>query len=87
MDFENKDHKQLKTDYQTTFDTKEGKRVLADLQSAYYHRSSHTKGDPYETAFREGQRNVIIRIINLIKEDKDVWWTNDHKRQSSTRTS
>jgi len=46
--------------------------VLADLQSAYYHRSSHTKGDPYETAFREGQRNVIIRIINLIKEDKDV---------------
>jgi len=72
MDFENKDHKQLKTDYQTTFDTKEGKRVLADLQSAYYHRSSYTKNDAYETAFREGQRNVIIRIINLIKEDKDV---------------
>ena len=72
MDFDNKDHKQLKTDYQNTFDTKEGKRVLADLKSAYYHRSSYTKNDAYETAFREGQRNVIIRIINLIKEDKDV---------------
>lgn len=69
---DNKDHKQLKTDYQSAFDTKEGKRVLDDLKSAYYHRSSHTKGDPHETAFREGQRSVIIRIINLIKEDKDV---------------
>lgn len=72
MDIENKDHKQLKQDYQNTFDTPEGKRVFADLNSAYYHRSSYTKDDPYETTFREGQRSVIIRIINLIKEEKDV---------------
>jgi len=72
MDIDNKDHIELKKDYQHTFDTPEGKRVLADLQSAYYHRLSYTKDDPYETAFREGQRNVIIRIINLIKEEKDV---------------
>jgi|TARA_B100000035_G_scaffold311671_1_gene321652 hypothetical protein len=70
-DAENKDHKQLKKDYQGTFDTKEGKRVLDDLKSAYYHRGSYQK-DPYETAFREGQRSVIIRIINLMKEDKNV---------------
>ena len=68
---DNKEHKQLKTDYQSTFDTKEGKRVLDDLKSAYYHRGSYQK-DPYETAFREGQRSVIIRIINLMKEDKNV---------------
>jgi len=68
---DNKEHKQLKTDYQSTFDTKEGKRVLDDLKSAYYHRGSFCK-DPHETSFREGQRSVIIRIINLIKEDKDV---------------
>ena len=80
-----KDLKKIKTDYRITFDTPEGKRVLADLKSAYYHRSSYTKGDAHETAFREGQRSVTIRIINLLKEDKDVWWTNDHKRQSSTR--
>lgn len=72
MDIDNKDHKQLKKDYQFIFDTEEGKRVFADLKSAYYHRSSYTKDDPYETAFREGQRSVIIRIINLIKEEKDV---------------
>ena len=70
-DEQNKDHNQLKKDYQGTFDTKEGKRVFDDLKSAYYHRGSYQK-DPHETAFREGQRSVIIRIINLMKEDKNV---------------
>ena len=58
--------KQLKGDYKTTFSTKEGEKVLADLESAYYHRSSFTK-DPYETAFNEGSRAVVVRILNLIK--------------------
>jgi|TARA_R110002074_G_scaffold303952_1_gene475176 hypothetical protein len=58
--------KQLEGDYQTTFNTKEGERVLADLESAYYHRSSFTK-DPYETAFNEGSRAVVVRILNLIR--------------------
>jgi|TARA_Y100001938_G_C8045346_1_gene408544 hypothetical protein len=60
--------KQQKIDYLTTFTTPEGERVLADLTSAYYHRSSFSK-DPYETAFKEGQRAVIVRILNLLKED------------------
>jgi hypothetical protein len=63
--------KQLKKDYQITFSSKEGERVLADITSAYYHRSSF-KNDPYETAYREGQRSVIIRVINLIEENKNV---------------
>lgn len=65
MDAE-KQLKQLEGDYKTTFNTKEGERVLADLISAYYHRSSFAK-DPYETAFNEGNRAVIVRILNLIK--------------------
>ena len=64
--------KQLKQDYRITFASKEGERVLADLQSAYYHRGSYSKNDPHETSYREGQRSVIIRIINLMKEDKNV---------------
>ena len=62
--------KQQKKDYMITFGTKEGERVLADLLSAYYHRSSCSK-DPYETAFKEGQRAVIVRILNLLKEDNN----------------
>ena len=57
--------RQLEGDYETTFSTKEGERVLADLESAYYNRISFSK-DPYETAFNEGNRAVIVRIKNLI---------------------
>ena len=69
MDTSNKELKQLKRDYGITFGSKEGERVMADLQSAYYKRSSFSK-DSNEMAYREGQRSVIFRIINLIKEDK-----------------
>ena len=69
MDTSNKELKQLKRDYGITFGSKEGERVMADLQSAYYKRSSFSK-DSNEMAYREGQRSVIIRIINIIKEDK-----------------
>ncbi|MDA9203596.1 hypothetical protein N9O38_00895 [Flavobacteriaceae bacterium] len=65
------DLKQLKKQYKITFSSKEGEKVLADLTSAYYHRGSF-KENPYETAYREGQRSVLIRIINLIKENKNV---------------
>ena len=61
--------KNIKRDYRITFGSKEGERVIADLRSAYYKRSSFSK-DTNEMAYREGQRSVIIRIINLIKEDK-----------------
>mgnify|MGYP003655321819 CR=1 FL=1 len=66
----NKELGQMKQDYMTCFDTSEGKRVLEDLVSAYYHRESFTP-DPYSTAYREGQRSVIIRLINLMKETKE----------------
>jgi hypothetical protein len=65
------DLKKLKQHYKITFSSKEGEKVLADLTSAYYHRGSF-KENPYETAYREGQRSVLIRIINLIKENKNV---------------
>ena len=66
-----KNLKDIKSIYRTTFDSPEGQKVLADLTSAYYHRGSYTKNDSYETSYREGQRSVIIRIINLIKENKN----------------
>jgi len=65
IDDVDKQLKQLQGDYETTFNTKEGERVLADLELAYYNRISFSK-DPYETAFNEGNRAVIVRIKNLI---------------------
>ena len=58
----------LKGDYSFTFSSEEGKRVMEDLEQAYYNRISFSR-DPYATAFNEGQRAVIVRILNLLKED------------------
>ena len=69
MDESEKELKNLQNDYYATFKNKEGERVLADLESAYYDRISFNR-DPYQTAFNEGQRAVIVRIKNLLKEDK-----------------
>jgi hypothetical protein len=62
--------KNIKRDYRITFGSKEGERVIADLRSAYYKRSSFSK-DTNEMAYREGQRSVVIRIINLLEEEKN----------------
>ena len=62
--------KNIKRYYRITFGSKEGERVIADLRSAYYKRSSFSK-DTNEMAYREGQRSVIIRIINLLEEEKN----------------
>ncbi|QDP62406.1 MAG: hypothetical protein GOVbin3393_14 [Prokaryotic dsDNA virus sp.] len=66
----NKEHTQLATDYLVTFSTPEGERVLQDLQAAYGDRISFSS-DPYATAYKEGQRSVLLRINNLLKERKD----------------
>tara|TARA_R100001086_G_scaffold221738_1_gene139068 strand:+ start:3121 stop:3384 length:264 start_codon:yes stop_codon:yes gene_type:complete len=60
----------LAESYKFTFSSDEGKRVLEDLEQAYYHRISFSR-DPYATAFNEGQRAVIVRIKNLLKEDNN----------------
>ena len=65
-----KEYKLLKGDNATTFSTKEGMRVLEDLKHAYYHRISFSR-DPYATAYNEGMRAVIIRIINLISKEEN----------------
>ena len=42
---------------------KDGQAILDELAALFYDRPSYTKGDPYETAFKEGQRSVIALII------------------------
>ena len=53
------------SDYANTFGTDSGKRVLDDLEKSFG-GSCYTKGDPHDTAYREGQRDVLMRIKELI---------------------
>jgi hypothetical protein len=57
--------KELRRNYADCFGTGEGIKVLEDLKAAYQLRESYTKGDPYETARKEGERSVYLRIISM----------------------
>jgi hypothetical protein len=50
-------------------DSPDGELVMAALFEQYILRTSHTPGDPYQTAFNEGQRDVVNFLINLVRED------------------
>ena len=53
------------SDYANTFSTDSGMRVLDDLKKSFG-GSCYTKGDSHDTAYKEGQRDVLTRIKELI---------------------
>jgi hypothetical protein len=59
--------------YQSFFATADGEKVLFDLMRTHHViGSTFSKGDPYETAFKEGERNVVLRILSILKTDVDA---------------
>lgn len=64
----NKEAVALTADYQTTFKTPHGKRVLRDLlKKTGFMELNYSPGDPYATAFNEGGRNVALYITKRMK--------------------
>ena len=55
--------------YQSTFRTIHGKKVLFDLMDQHYMMAPCFSTDPLEMARMEGERNVILRILKLLKTD------------------
>ena len=80
--------KRRRSDYETVFSSEVGQRVLADLM-AHFHmgRSSHTGGDSHETAFREGERHVVLHILNMTGKRSDPEWTNKQLDQGEIEYS
>lgn len=65
--------KQRKVDYSICFGSEVGKRVMEDLQLQHWFlASTFTPGDPSETAFREGQRSVVLRALAIINQAGDA---------------
>jgi len=58
--------KSTNKDYAITFGSEQGRRVLKDLLG-YRDRISFDP-DPYQTAFNEGQRSVVLRVTSKIKD-------------------
>lgn len=55
--------------YKRFFDTDDGKKVLVDLMKSCHMTTSTMGKDPYETAFNEGARSVVVRIFKTVNAD------------------
>lgn len=57
--------------YKRAFSTPDGKAVLLDLMKEHYMMSSVYQGreDAHGIAFRDGQRNVVLRILTTMELD------------------
>jgi hypothetical protein len=53
-------------DLDTIFSSAAGERVLDEWNKTAL-RQSHVYGDPYATAFRDGERTHIIKVMHLIR--------------------
>ena len=60
--------KQLKIAYGVTFDSESGKQVLRDLlEFCHIFQSSYIPEKGMDTAFREGERNVGLRVLDQLQ--------------------
>lgn len=56
-------------DYKDVFSSVKGQKVLNDMMAAHFVIQPTVSDNPHETYFREGQRNVVLRILQLMKVD------------------
>jgi len=57
--------------YLEVFSSPGGRLVLEDLQKSFADRRSFVEGDPHATSFREGQRDVLLAIMDLMRRARD----------------
>lgn len=58
--------------YRNVFKTKEGEMVLHDLMKVHHVMSTSFTGDATQVIFREGERNVLLRIMGILKTDPQM---------------
>ena len=54
---------------QKVFKTEDGQKLLHDLLKRFHYFSPSFSKDPYETAFKEGERNVLNFILTQMQRD------------------
>ena len=63
---------ELKLAYRRTFNTDDGEQVLSDLKKRFAFETTTFSGDPYQSAFNEGQRAAILLIVRMLSEEKET---------------
>lgn len=59
---------ELKEAYAFLFGETDGDTVLQDLEMRFHIHAPSFSSDPYETAFREGQRSVVLFIHSMMEK-------------------
>jgi len=59
---------ELRAAYKLILNSKDGEKVLADLEARYHINGSTFSIDPCETAYREGQRTVVLFLKSMLKD-------------------
>lgn len=62
----------IQSQYKMAFSTEEGKEVLKDLiLSCGAMTTSFVPGDSHQTAYNEGRREIVNRILSMIEADPE----------------
>ncbi len=76
MDKKAENSKKVISQYKKVFNSENGKAVLYDLMRGNYFLNTTTfvPGDPYSTARNEGQRDVVVRILYILKMNPEQFF-------------
>jgi|TARA_R110000803_G_scaffold182210_1_gene244511 hypothetical protein len=64
--------KELKETYRSVLMSEDGEKVMEDLGARFGLWKSSFTPNSDETAFREGQRDVVLFLTNIIKDHKPI---------------
>ena len=62
----------LRAAYKFILESNDGEVIMEDLELRFHIRSPVFSNDPYETAYRDGQRSVVLFMQNMLKEQKPI---------------
>jgi len=69
-------NKQLKNKidrYKRVFSSEDGSAILSDLMSTFHFYTTTAGHDSNETHYNEGQRSVIISLLDMVQVDTDKY--------------
>ena len=61
----------LRTLYKVVLNNEDGHKVLNDLAARFHINGSTFSNEPTETAYREGQRTVVLFLLSMLREQKE----------------
>ena len=58
--------------FKEVFKGEAGKELIAHLAHVFHVYKTNQTPDPYVSAFQEGQRSVVIKIMEMLHQDLDA---------------